>query len=179
MFCRLTGIKSLRFLFIAVCSEIAKLNPRNESTVRVAGLVVALRLMNTKRGDRMAFISLSDQNARIEVAVFADVYQKYRDLIVKDALLVVADIPGVDENAVDIRVERRVLTITGRVKPEWFDKHKRAYCEYKTGDYERSFSLSNEVDVNKIEATVKQGVLRLVLPKAEAAKPRKIIVKAG
>lgn len=95
-----------------VTSEIIKLNPRNDSKVRVAGLVVALRLMNTKRGDRMAFISLSDQNARIEVAVFSDVYQKYRDLIVKDVLLVVEGEASVDEYSGGYKISaNKVFTI--------------------------------------------------------------------
>ncbi len=102
-----------------------------------------------------------------------DIYER------EDALVVVADMPGVDENAVDIQVERRVLTITGRVAPERFDPYRLEYGEYEIGDYERSFSLSDEVDVNKIQATVKQGILRIELPKAEAAKPKKITVQAG
>ncbi|MGD9152126.1 MAG: DNA polymerase III subunit alpha [Gammaproteobacteria bacterium] len=93
-------------------SEIAKLNPRNESTVRVAGLVTALRLMNTRRGDRMAFISLADQNARIEVAVFADVYQEYRDLIAKDNLLVVEGEASVDEYSGGYKISaNKIFTI--------------------------------------------------------------------
>jgi HSP20 family molecular chaperone IbpA len=96
-----------------------------------------------------------------------------------EALVLVADMPGVDENTVAINVERRVLTVIGRVAPEQVANHRLAYSEYETGDFERSFTLAEEVDVEKIEATVKNGVLRLVLPKAEAAKPKKIAVKAG
>jgi DNA polymerase-3 subunit alpha len=80
-----------------ITSKIVNLNPRNKTTVKVAGLVVALRLMNTRRGERMAFISLGDQHARIEVAVFSDVYQQYRDIIAKDALLVIEGDASVDE----------------------------------------------------------------------------------
>jgi len=94
-------------------SELIKLNPRNESKVRVAGLVVALRLMNTKRGDRMAFISLADQNARIEVAVFADAYQQYRDLIVKDSLLVVDGEASVDDYSGGYKISAtKIFTMT-------------------------------------------------------------------
>ena len=102
-----------------------------------------------------------------------DIYER------DDALVLVADMPGVDKDSVDIHVERSVLTITGRVAPEEVENHQPVYTEYETGDFERAFTLSEEVEVDKIEATVKQGVLRLVLPKAETAKPRKITVIAG
>ena len=71
------------------------------------------------------------------------------------------------------------MTITGCVKPEISNGHKLVYAEYDTGDYQRAFTLSNEIDIDKIEASVQNGVLRLSLPKAEAAKPRKIEVKGG
>ncbi|MBN2377152.1 MAG: Hsp20/alpha crystallin family protein [Sedimentisphaerales bacterium] len=96
-----------------------------------------------------------------------------------DALVLISDIPGVDENSVEINVDRRVLTIAGRVAPEQLTDHRLSYTEYENGDFERSFTLADEVDVDKIEAAVKNGVLRLVLPKSEAAKPKKITVKAG
>jgi HSP20 family molecular chaperone IbpA len=87
--------------------------------------------------------------------------------------------PGVDENSVEVNVERKVLTITGRVAPRQVEDHRLTYYEYEAGDFERSFTLSNQVDEDKIDATVKNGVLRLVLPKSEAARPKKIAVKAG
>ena len=93
-----------------------------------------------------------------------------------DATVLLADMPGVDVESVDVNVERRVLTISGRVEPEQIDEHRLVYSEYETGDFERSFRLTNEVDTDKIEATVKNGVLRLVLPKSKAALPRKIKV---
>jgi len=96
-----------------------------------------------------------------------------------DAMILVADMPGVDENAVEINVDHRILTISGRVTVEQAANHRPTYTEYETGDFERSFALTEEVDVEKIEATVKNGVLRLVLPKSEAAKPKKVTVKAG
>jgi len=103
----------------------------------------------------------------------ADIYER------DDALVLVADMPGVDKDNVEINVDRRVLTISGRVATEPVEDYRLTYAEYETGDFERSFTLTEEVDVDKIEATVKNGVLRLVLPKSEAAKPRKITVKAG
>jgi HSP20 family molecular chaperone IbpA len=86
--------------------------------------------------------------------------------------------PGVDESSVDITLEKNVLTIEGRVEWERPEGYELAYAEYGVGDYHRTFALSNEVDQSRIEATVRNGVLRLVLPKSEVAKTRKIAVRA-
>ena len=63
----------------------------------VAGLVIAIRTMNSRRGDRIAFITLDDRSARIEIAVFSEAYQRYRDQLVKDRLLVVEGMVSLDE----------------------------------------------------------------------------------
>ena len=96
-----------------------------------------------------------------------------------DAIVLLTDVPGVDENSLDITLEKNVLTINGYVEPESPDNYSLAYAEYNTGDYQRSFTLSDEIDREKIEATVKNGVLRLRLTKAGPAKTRKITVKAS
>lgn len=96
----------------------------------------------------------------------------------KDNLFLVADMPGVDEHSLDITLDKNVLTIYGTVEPEMPENHRLVSAEYGIGDYQRTFTLSDEIDREKIEATVKNGVLRLTLPKAETAKTRKIPVKA-
>jgi HSP20 family molecular chaperone IbpA len=96
----------------------------------------------------------------------------------RDSLYLIADMPGVDENSVDITLEKNLLTIYGTVEPEVPENHRLVSAGYGIGDYQRTFTLSDEIDREKIEATVKNGVLRLILPKAEAAKTRKIPVKA-
>ena len=96
----------------------------------------------------------------------------------KDDIVVIADMPGVDETAVDITLERNELTIYGKVEPEVPEKHALYLTEYGIGDYKRTFTLTEEVDRNNIQATVKNGVLRIVLPKGEAVKTRKIAVRA-
>jgi HSP20 family molecular chaperone IbpA len=103
----------------------------------------------------------------------ADIYET------DDELVVVADMPGVDENSVEVTLEKNVLTITGNVDLVQPENFSLAYAEYEEGDYERSFTLSNEIDLNSIEATVKDGVLRLHLPKIGEAKTKKIAVKAA
>lgn len=96
----------------------------------------------------------------------------------KDDLVLVADMPGVDEHSVEITLEKDILSIYGKVEPEIPDNHRLVLSEYGVGDYQRSFTISDEIDREKIEATVKNGVLRLTLPKAEKAKTRKIPVSA-
>jgi HSP20 family protein len=96
----------------------------------------------------------------------------------KEDIVVIADMPGIDETSVDINLEKNVLSIYGRVEDENIPNHNQVYTEYDVGDYERVFTLSDEIDREKIEATVKNGVLRIVLPKAEKAKTKKIAVKA-
>ena len=96
-----------------------------------------------------------------------------------DAIMLIADMPGVDEKSVDITLEKNVLTIAGTVEPESYEDHNITYSEYGTGDYERAFTISDEVDREKIEASVKQGVLRVTLPKAEPVKAKKIAIKTG
>jgi HSP20 family protein len=97
----------------------------------------------------------------------------------KDSIVVLAEMPGVAPDAVDITLERRVLTIRGRSAGSEHAGYQRVYNEYADGDYERVFTLSENIDRDRIEATLKEGVLHLVLPKAETAKARKIELKAS
>ncbi len=94
------------------------------------------------------------------------------------ALVLVADMPGVDRSGVELHLEENQLTIRGRVVEEK-DSGDPLYSEYRSGDFFRSFTLSNVIDQEKIEATMKDGVLTVILPKAEAARPRQIAVTAG
>ncbi len=95
-----------------------------------------------------------------------------------DALVLLADMPGVSNDGVEIHLEDSELTIRGKVANEPSGLSP-IYTEYRSGDYYRSFTLSNVIDQDKIEASMKNGVLKVILPKAEAARPRKIEVKAG
>ena len=103
----------------------------------------------------------------------ADIYET------KDSIVVLTEMPGVPPDGVDITLERRVLTIRGRSAAGDHAGYQRVYNEYADGDYERVFTLSENIDRDWIEATLKEGVLHLVLPKAEAARARKIELKAS
>jgi len=87
--------------------------------------------------------------------------------------------PGVDDKSVEITLEKNILTITGRVEPLQNNGHRLDYAEYDIGDYQRAFALSEEVARDGITATVKNGVLKLTLPKAPQARTRKIEVKGS
>ena len=103
------------------------------------------------------------------------VYTPAVDIIEKkDFIMLLADMPGVDEKSVKVTLEKDVLTIRGNVEPEVHDSHRLAIHEYGTGDYERTFTLSNEIDREHIKASVMDGVLRLTLPKSETARTRHI-----
>ena len=93
-------------------------------------------------------------------------------------LTLVADMPGVPIENIDIDLEGEQLTIKGNVEQTNGDG-RVLFREYAVGDYYRQFSLSNDIDRAKIQASMKDGVLKLVFPKAEAAKPRKIEVKSS
>jgi len=97
----------------------------------------------------------------------------------EEAMIVVADVPGVDENSVEIAIEKNVLSLKGKVKFAVPEGYTLAYSEYGVGDFERLFTISNEVDREAVEATVKNGVLRLKLPKSKQALTKKVTVKAG
>ena len=110
--------------------------------------------------------------SRLAFVPRTDIYETH------EAIVLVTDMPGVDESTLDITLENDVLTLNGCVEMAYPEGYGLAYGEYRVGDYERSFTLSSKVDRDKIEATVKDGVLRLYLPKAEPSM-RKIAVSAG
>lgn len=89
------------------------------------------------------------------------------------------EMPGVDPAGVDVQLEDGVLNVVGRVAPVSYQGYNRTYSEYEVGNYERSFTVANEIDADKIQATIKNGLLSLILPKCEAVKPRRIEVAAG
>jgi len=93
----------------------------------------------------------------------------------EDGVHLIADMPGVDENNVDVTLEKNVLTITGNATLPEVEGYRRVYSEFGEGDYQRVFQLSNEVDSAEIKATVKNGVLRLSVPKRKPS-TRKIPV---
>jgi HSP20 family molecular chaperone IbpA len=96
----------------------------------------------------------------------------------KDALVLSLEMPGVESDAVSITLDKRVLTVTGHSVAKPPEGYALIHSEYRDGDYERSFTLSEAIDGDRIEAAMRDGVLRLVLPKAQPAPAKTISVKA-
>lgn len=102
-----------------------------------------------------------------------DIYETNEEIVLT------ADMPGVDESSVDVTLEQDVLTIEARMTSEALVNYSLGFHEFEEGDYRRIFTLATEVDRDRINAQVKDGVLQLTLPKAEPAKAKKIKVQAG
>ena len=98
---------------------------------------------------------------------------------VGDDIVLVLDMPGINENAIEITLEKNILNVKGYAQIEDPDLYSLTFSEYETGDYERSFRVSDAIAKDKIDAVYKDGVLRMTLPKAEQAKARKIAVKVS
>lgn len=96
-----------------------------------------------------------------------------------DELMVLADMPGVRQEDLEVILEKNVLTIRGTVQLPAMQDYDLEYAEYEGGDYERTFTLADDIDRDHIEAVMKNGVLHLHLPKAGPARMRRIPVKTG
>jgi HSP20 family protein len=96
---------------------------------------------------------------------------------VDDCMLLCVDLPGVKSEDVDVRFENRELQIRGKVTPALPEKHF-LLREYGVGDYYRAFSVTDDIDTEKIRADLNDGVLTVHLPKAAALKQRRITVNA-
>ncbi len=95
-----------------------------------------------------------------------------------EALVLVADMPGVSPENVSIDIRDNLLSLRGTVEIEE-SKERAHFQEYGVGDFYRQFSLGRTIDQSRIEASMRNGVLTLTLPKADSLKPRKISVKVG
>ncbi len=94
-------------------------------------------------------------------------------------ITLLADMPGVPRDQLELRVEGEALHIEGRVQPETPEGLEAIYAELRVPCYRRSFTLSRELDTARIDASVKDGVLTLRIPKQAHAQPRRIAVSAG
>lgn len=96
-----------------------------------------------------------------------------------DEIVLVADLPGVTPEGLDVNLEGDQLTVEGRVRPDDYQGLKPLHVEYGVGGYFRRFTLGEHIDREGIKANLKHGVLQLRLPKAERARTRKISVQAA
>ena len=113
------------------------------------------------------------EEATIPARVFlpnTDIYET------EDALNVIMEMPGVEKSNVEVGIEDGVLKVYGQIDFSKYEGLQPVYTEYNIGHYARSFRLSSKIDQSKIGAQMNDGVLSLVLPKVEEAKPRVISV---
>ena len=92
------------------------------------------------------------------------------------ALMMMVEMPGVSKESIEVKVEDNILTIDGRIDFSKYDGLQALYTEYNVGNYSRTFQLSNAIEQSAIKAELTDGVVKLTLPKAERAKPRRINV---
>jgi HSP20 family molecular chaperone IbpA len=113
-----------------------------------------------------------------ETTIPARIFQPAADIYeTQDALTVILEMPGVEKNNVDVRVEDSVLHVEGRLDFSKYQNLQPLYTEYNIGHYSRSFRLSSKIDQNNIRAELRDGVLSLTLAKVKEAKPRAIQVQ--
>ena len=96
-----------------------------------------------------------------------------------EAVTLLADMPGVGKEAIDIKLEEGILTLKGTARPANLKGRRVLLQEYEAGQYIRRFTISESIDQEKISATMADGVLKVILPKVKPAQPRKIEVKTG
>lgn len=129
--------------------------------------------MSTQVQEKKSSESVESTHSRPVFAPAVDIYEKDR------SLFLVADMPGIDEKSVSVDFEKGVLTIRGHAAEARPEGYRLIYREYAGGDFERKFSVPEDINVEKIEAAVKNGVLTLRLPYSPEPEPRKIQVKIG
>jgi HSP20 family protein len=112
-----------------------------------------------------------------EATVPARYYVPSTDIYETDeALRLVMEMPGVEKKDIAVTLENGVLRIEGRIDFSKYEGFEPVYTEYNIGPYARSFTLGRVIDQEKIDAQLDDGVLTLTLPKAEAAKPKRIAI---
>ena len=94
-----------------------------------------------------------------------------------EALTLLLEMPGVDRENIEISVENGVLVVEGKINFSKYESLQPIYSEYNIGPFRRSFLITSRIDQDKITAEMQDGLITLVLPKSEEAKPRRIEVK--
>jgi HSP20 family protein len=97
----------------------------------------------------------------------------------KDGILLVADLPGVPKDKLELRVDNDTLTVEGEIATDMPDDMEAVYAEVRLARYRRAFTLSSELDTARIDAQFRDGVLNLRIPKHAHAQPRQIKVKVA
>jgi len=121
-----------------------------------------------------------EANQREESTIHGRAFLPLTDIYeTEEALTLVMEMPGVEKRGIDVSLQDDVLRVQGRIDFSKYEGLRPVYTEYNIGNYSRSFRVSSTIDQAKISAETKDGVLSLVLPKAEKAKARTIEVKSA
>jgi HSP20 family molecular chaperone IbpA len=120
-------------------------------------------------------VAKSAENARNEAALLPPTD------VIEDAegITLYADLPGVPKDKLNLHVEADTLTIEGELSLELPEGMAPSHAEVGLSHYRRAFTLSRELDAGKVSAEFNQGVLKLRIPKAEHAQPRRIEIQVG
>jgi HSP20 family molecular chaperone IbpA len=134
-------------------------------------------------GNRMGFamnqITSNGPLAGTELTSTAPIFTPPTDILEKgDTVVMLLDVPGADPASLDVTLDKRILTITARVTSVAPHGYAAAHIEFRDGTYERRLVFSEQMDGEHIDATLKDGVLRLTIPKAADTAAKKISVKA-
>jgi HSP20 family protein len=141
-------------------------------SIDIRSIPIAKGLPSAENGPQVA-PSVEEMNAaRVCFTPLIDIHEGPEGLILE------ADLPGASESSVSIQLEDNVLSLLAKVLSPAPEGARVLHEEYRVGDFHRSFILSDEVERSKITAELKNGVLRLNLPKAERAKTRRIEIKS-
>jgi HSP20 family protein len=118
-------------------------------------------------------------SASTEPASAGPIFTPPADILEKgDTVVLLLDVPGADPASLDVTLDKHVLTIEARVTLAAPDGYAPEHIEFQNGTYERRFVFSERMDGDHIDATLKDGVLRLTVPKAPDTAAKKISVKA-
>jgi len=139
---------------------------KEESTMSDKNTNTAVQADNTPNRE-------ATRNPEHYISPLVDIYET------KDELCVVAEMPGVDREGLNIRVENGILTIEGRMKTHELKDCTVRIREFRALNFFRQFELPEAIDQEKIRAELKHGVLSLTLPKQEKQKPRQIPISVG
>lgn len=117
---------------------------------------------------------IQEKEPQADLPVFTpqtDIYEQ------KDVIYIVTDMPGVEQNDINVFLEDDILTITGRQEPIQQTGYELLHRGYQPGIYRRVFNVLTDIDQNKITANITNGVLRISLPKSEKRNPKAIKVE--
>ena len=117
---------------------------------------------------------LTREQERTEAGKFFSPYTDIHET--ERAVIVSMEVPGVDKDAIDIQLEKGVLTVKGTIDAAKYESLRPIYSEYNVGNFVRTFHVSTKIDSSAISATVADGLLTIDLPKVKEAVARRISV---